>query len=55
MIRKKVAIGQEVSLTKLIQAMENFSVKVVEHAIHNMVRNGDLKEMKGRKVLHREK
>jgi hypothetical protein len=55
LIKKRVCIGHQVSVSKLVEELESFSAKVVEYAIHNMVRNGDLKEMRGRKLLTREK
>jgi len=54
-IKKKVCIGHQVSIPKLIDELVGFSPNIVQQAIYNMVRNGDLKEMKGRKMVIREK
>lgn len=55
MIKKRVCIGNQVSVQKLVEEMSTFSQKAVEYAIRTLVQNGDFKEKNNRKVLHREK
>ena len=54
-IKKRICIGNQVSTMKLIEELDRFTPMIIEYAIHNMVRNGDLREVKGRKQLVREK
>lgn len=54
-IRKKVCIGNQVSTTKLVDEIETakYSRGLVERAMGNMIKNDELREIKGRKVLIR--
>ena len=55
-IRKRVCIGNQVLTSKLLSEMqERYSDSLVLHAINNMVRNGEFREIKGKKQLLREK
>lgn len=55
LIKKKVCISHQVSISRLCEELDSFSPKLIEYAIYSLVRNGDFREVKGRKVLIREK
>ena len=53
-IRKRVHIGNQVNSVSLMTDVESrFSNKIAAQAIHNMIRNSELKEVKMRKMLVR--
>jgi hypothetical protein len=55
MVRKKVCLGNQVTTTKLIDELESakFSKGLIERALQGMIRNAEMKELKGRKMLTR--
>jgi hypothetical protein len=53
-IKKRILVGNQVSLIRLVEELDRFSPSLVEHAIFNLVRNGDLREVKGGKHLIRD-
>lgn len=55
-IKKRVSIGSQVSVCKILEEMDHkYSSVLLQHAIYGLTRNGDFREMKGRKMLVREK
>lgn len=54
-IKKKVCMGHQITITKLMDDMDSFPRTVLERAIMAMVKNGDLKQMRSKKVFLREK
>lgn len=56
LLRKRICIGNQVSLTRLSDELSDFhGEKVLKYAINNMVRNGELREIKGKKLVIRER
>lgn len=55
MVRKKVCIGNQVTTTKLVDELETskFSKGLIERALQNMIKNDEMKELRGRKMLTR--
>ena len=52
--RKRVCVGNQVSTQTLVSDLESrFSSTIVSHAMVNMIKNAELKEIKGRKYLVR--
>jgi hypothetical protein len=55
-IRKRVCIGSQVSISKLMDEMqEKHSHSSLAMALRNMVLNGEFREIKGKKQLIRER
>jgi ribosomal protein L22 len=54
-VRKKVCIGNQVTTTKLVDELETakYSKGLIERALQNMIKNAEMKELKGRKMLTR--
>ena len=54
LIKKRMPIGNQASIEDLMQklSMKN-SEQMVSHAIRNMIKNGELKEIRGNKFLLR--
>lgn len=55
LIRKKVCIGNQVTTTRLIDELETakHSKGLIERAIAGLIKKGEMKEIKGRKMLTR--
>lgn len=43
------------SIARLIEQLDSFSPKLVQHAIYSLVKNGDFREIANRKQLIRER
>lgn len=56
LVRKRVCIGGQVSLSKLMEELDSkYTQQAISYALRNMVLNGELRELKGKKHLIREK
>ena len=55
LLKKRVCVGSQVLTSRLVEELKgHYSEQAVGMAISNMVRNGEFKEIKGRKQLIRE-
>lgn len=55
-IKKRICVGNQVSIIKLVEEMSaKYAPKLVEYALMNLVRNGEFKEVQGKRNLLREK
>jgi hypothetical protein len=54
-IRRRVCIGNQIFTAKLMEEMrERYSESSIAYALSNMVRNGEFREIRGKKQLIRE-
>lgn len=54
LIKKRMPIGNQASIDDLMQRLvPKHSEQMVSHAIHNMIKNGELRETRANKALLR--
>lgn len=54
-IKRKICIGNQVSVSKLIEEMDTYNPQIVSAAIKNLISSGDFKSIKNAKSIVREK
>lgn len=55
-IKKKVCVGNQVPIQKLVEDLEGkFSAAMVNMAIHNLVQNQEMRQVRANKFLIRDK
>ena len=56
-IKKRVCIGNQVAMAKLMEDLEQsrYSHSLIVRALSNLIRFGDFREIKGRKLIVRER